>query len=541
MSVQMTGSPDLASRGSRGKLVLYFPKQANPARGMEAGRDLLPLSVLTIAGLPDRDGYEVVIIDGNLFPEAEVQARVVEACEGALLYGTTGILGYQVTDAFRMSTAVKAAHPNLPMFIGGWFASCAPELQLASGLYDAVCLGQGELTFVDIIAAVESGEPLDSIPGLALWRDGEVVETEKRGAVGWANLVNNPWHLIDIEPYRSFQLERPLQRVVERVPVPPGFENKPFFGISYYGSYGCPEHCDFCCSPQLTDLRWKAMPGTRMVEDLLELQERWGFHTVRFYDANWGVAEKRVRDFCAGVIESERGFNWYPLMQAHSICNFQPETLDMMVESGMYVINIGAETGDEERMKVIGKHKEYDENLRAAIELDKRNVTAWMTHIIGFPGETPDSMLRTIDQCRRIASQCTTARPTVWPFRPIPGSELYAKALELGYRPPTNLEDWGLMEDYHIQESWKGNIPAHVVQARKLFEHFSTLKFGLAREHFGWWEKRAARRMATGDFRGGKWEAKAFDMYHRLTRRFEPKSNGRRISLRPESKMMAEI
>lgn len=42
---------------------------------------------------------------------------MIEACEWALVYGTTGILGYQVTGAFRTSTAVKAAHPELPMII----------------------------------------------------------------------------------------------------------------------------------------------------------------------------------------------------------------------------------------------------------------------------------------------------------------------------------------------------------------------------------------------------------------------------------------
>lgn len=71
---------------SRGKIVLYFPMQADPAKGLVSGRDLLPLSVLTIAGLPDREGYEVVIIDGNLYSEAEAQARVIAACEGALAF-----------------------------------------------------------------------------------------------------------------------------------------------------------------------------------------------------------------------------------------------------------------------------------------------------------------------------------------------------------------------------------------------------------------------------------------------------------------------
>ncbi len=257
---------------------------------------------------------------------------------------------------------------------------------------------------------------------------------------------------------------------------------------------------------------------------------------MRFYDANFGVGERRVREFAGGLIERDAGIKWYPLMQAHSICSYKPETIDWMVESGMYVINIGAETGDEERMRAIGKHKETDENLRAAIELDKRGIMAWLTHIIGFPGESADSMLRTIDQCRRIAAECTTSRPSVWPFRPIPGSELYAKALELGYKPPTDIEDWGLMSDYHIQESWKGNIPPHVARAKQLFEHFSTLKLGLARDTYGWWEKRAAQRMRSGDFRGAKFEAKAFDVYHRLTKSLTTnQGKGRRVLRQPVS------
>jgi len=525
---------DQPTRRKRAKLVLYFPKQSDPALGLEAGRDLLPLSLLTIAGLPDRDGYEVVLIDGNLYPEAEALRRVVEACEGALLYGTTGILGYQVADAYRCTQAVAAAHPSLPRIIGGWFASCAPELQLETGLYDAVALGQGELTFVDVIAALEAGEPLDGVAGLALWRDGQVVKTEKRHVAGWQQLVNCPWHLLDIDPYKVPQLNGVRQRSVERVPIPPGYEEKPFFGISYYGSYGCPEACDFCCSPGLTDLRWKAMPGDRMLDDLCELHERWGFHTVRFYDANWGVSEKRVKAFSEGLLERGVEFFWYPLMQAHSICNYAPSTLDAMKASGLYVLNIGAETGDPQRMREIGKHKELDENLRAALEMDKRGITAWMTHIIGYPGESSESMMNTLRQCFEIAATAPTARPTVWPFRPIPGIELYQKALDLGYEPPPNLEEWGTMEDYHLNRSWNGNVPDDVMRLRNLFEHFSTLKFGLARGRVGWWEKRAARRLRDTDFRFGRLEAKAFDVYQRLTSRFAPDPEARRVAVRPE-------
>ena len=133
------------------KIVLYYPVQSDPARGLVTSAHLLQLSLLAIAAWPRRDGYQVVLIDGNLHEVAEAHRRVVEACEGALLYATTGILGFQVADGLACTRAVKETHPELPAFIGGWFANAAPELQLETGLYDALAVGQGELTFRELV------------------------------------------------------------------------------------------------------------------------------------------------------------------------------------------------------------------------------------------------------------------------------------------------------------------------------------------------------------------------------------------------------
>ena len=502
----------------RGRIVLYFPMMGNPALGAVTSKDLLPISLLSIAAGPDRAGYEVVIVDGNLYSQAEAHARVVDACEGALLYGTTGILGYQVADAFLCTREVKRAHPDLPAFVGGWFASCAPELQLETGLYDAVCVGQGEVTFGELIAAVEAGEALDGIAGLALWRDGEVVRTDRRAIVGLEEQPRCPWHLIDIEPYKAAQLAGRAPREVERMPPPPGFEDRPFFGISYYSSFGCPEPCTFCCSPGISRRRWKSLSAGRMLDELSELKERWGIQTVRFYDANWGVDERRTREFCEGLLERDLKLWWYCLMQSHSALGYDAATLDAMRDSGVYLVNLGGETGDEEMMRAIGKHTRSGENERAAWELDRRGVRTWVTYIIGYPYEAAESMMNPLAECRRIAARCERARAAVWPYRPIPGSALYPKALELGYQPPRTLEEWGTIGEYHLDETWPGKGPPHVDRTRRLFEHLSSLKFGLPRGRVGWWERRATRRLETGDYRGARLEAKAFDLYLRLAR-----------------------
>ena len=506
------------------KIVLYQPQQVDSRIGPSSSKDLLPLEMLTIAAFALRDGYEIVIVDGSLYSPEEAHRRLVEACEGALLYATTGILGYMVTDGFQASTKVKERHPRLPMFIGGWFASVRPELQLATGLYDAVVLGQGELTFHELVQSVSAGTPLENVAGLALWRDRQVQFTPKRSVVGWDKVLNVPWHLIDIEPYRESQLRADSHRDILRMPGPPAIgARKPYFGITYFSSYGCPEPCTFCCSPIVTDRRWKSMPADRLLDDLAGLHERWGFDVVRFHDANFGVMQKRVKEFAEGMLSRGLKFWWNAFLETHSILTYKPDVLDALSASGLYIAEIGAEAGSDEMMKKIGKPIVGDDNIKAAVEMDKRGVCASVTYIIGYPGEQADSMLATIDQCRRLHVAAPLARPTVWPYRPIPGTAMWDQATSMGYVPPQSLREWGSIGEYHLEETWPGKIPPHVAQMRKLYQHYVTLSYGLARGKIGWWERRAESRLRDGNFKLGLFEAKAFDIYNRVEKKLFPR------------------
>jgi radical SAM superfamily enzyme YgiQ (UPF0313 family) len=265
------------------------------------------------------------------------------------------------------------------------------------------------------------------------------------------------------------------------------------------------------------------MPAERMLDDLSELKARWNFDVVRFHDANFGVMEKRTRDFAQGVVDRGLKFWWNSFIETHSILHYKPDTLDLMIASGMYVAEIGAEAGTNEMMKLIGKPIHDDDNVLGALELDRRGICANLTYIIGYPGESRESMLATIDQCRRVHVACPRSRATVWPFRPIPGTAMWDQAIEQGFVAPTKLEDFGKLGQYHLEETWEGRIPADVMQARKMYHHFATLNYGLARGRKGWWEKRAKKRLEKGELLGGfpsaRVEAKAFDVYNRVTKK----------------------
>lgn len=90
--------------------------------------------------------------------------------------------------------------------------------------------------------------------------------------------------------------------------------------------------------------------------------------------------------------------------------------------------------------------------------------------------------------------------------------------MKLGYEPPADLEGWGEIGEYHLDETWQGKVPPAVARARKVYEHLATLSIGLPRGKVGWWEKRARARLCSGNSHGALLEAKAFDIFHRLTK-----------------------
>lgn len=497
------------------KVVLYSPQQNYDSADTPYAKHILPVALLSIAGGAEADGYEVVIVDGQLYDQEEAHRRLLEACEGAFLYGTTGILGYQVSDGFVATTRVKERFPDLTSIIGGWFATSSPVLQLETGLYDAVVLGQGEDTLREILAAMSSGEPFDSVPGLALWRDGEVVTTDPRGAIAWNKREPTAWHLLDFEPYREAQLRQRGKREWESIPAPPCGHDQ-YVTLSYYSSYGCPLACTFCCSPEASGLRWKAQPADEMVGELVMLQERFDFDTVFYMDANYGVMEKRVRGVAEGLIDAGVHLWQSAYAQAPSIARYDEETLVLMRKSGMYQVLIGGETGTEETMKLVKKTTKPGENEAAAKRLAAHDITPMVTYILGLPGEDEASMKATLDEVRRMYLACPESSPQVWPFRPLPGTPTFHEAVEMGYEPPTDLFGWGALGDYRVHDSWPGNLPPLISRRRQMLNHFTTLARGMFGERHGFWQKRAKRRLESGDWRFARIEAKAFDLYLRV-------------------------
>ncbi|HKX46777.1 MAG TPA: radical SAM protein [Planctomycetota bacterium] len=503
----------------RKRIVLFLPHRANPDEGVRVSADLLPLELLQIASGPVADGYEVVLVDAMVHDD--YLARVLELCDGALLFASSCILGYQVAHGAEVARAVRARYPRLPMVWGGWFPGVQPEPYLREGIADAVCLGQGEVAFREIVQAIDSGADLAAVPGFAVLKAGEVVYTPHRAVVGFEQFAPVPWELLDFEAYVERQNNPGRAKLRHKLPnpldMPPG---TPLRGFSFFSSYGCPEPCTFCCSPIVTGRRWKAIPGRELADELFALHDRFQFNVLRYQDANFGVAEKRSNEWCEALLEQGAPFWWNATYEIETIARYKEPSVDLLKESRCHLIILGAEAGSEAQQQAIKKKIDLENNLEFALgRIYDRRIQTGTTWIIGYPGESRESMLATIRLAALMKEKFPGSASDIFPFRAIPGSEEWERALAAGYRPPKSFQEWGGCLEYKYEFDDIG-LPLDVLQAWKRYGATASFYDGNVHEGAGLVRK-ALRGISGWRLRKGIYEfpveQKLFDLYVRLT------------------------
>ena len=327
-------------------------------------------------------------------------------------------------------------------------------------------------------------------------------------------------------------------KVRHRFPLPGHWTpDNPPKGFSMFSSFGCPEPCTFCCSPKLTGRRWKAISGKALAEEVAELQQRFGFDVLRFQDANFGVAEKRTKQFCEELVNLEVPIHWNGTIEIETIMRYKESTLDLLEESKCHLLWLGAETGTADMQERIKKHIGIDHIPIAVGELVKRNIVPGTFWIIGYPGETEESMAATLKAAAHLKYLYPSAGSDVYPFRPIPGTEDFDHAVKLGYEAPTNFDEWGNCFEYKYN-SQNTPLPEAIRNTWARYNNTAAIYDMHVQEGPMWMRKLlshiAGRRLERGAY-GFPVEQKLFDLYVRATGQTQEDLSEEYAQLQPET------
>src|SRR5258706_16367394 len=140
----------MASRGSSGRVVILY----NPA----APYYTIPLQYLALASVIDPARFEVRIIDASIEKSPRhAHQKLIELLPRAVCVGVSVITGTPIKDAVEISELAKKSAPSVPVVWGGWYPSIFPEQCLREGSADFCVSGQGEVTFAELVDALDSG------------------------------------------------------------------------------------------------------------------------------------------------------------------------------------------------------------------------------------------------------------------------------------------------------------------------------------------------------------------------------------------------
>lgn len=393
-----------------------------------------PLSILSVAAPLAEKGVRMIILDGNLDEHSKDRAIVAENIPRCICVGITSMIGgRQLERGLDFAAYVKSLSANLPIVFGGPLASVIPDQLITAPEVDFIIRGQGEKPFSDLVDNLVAGENDSCIPGVISRH------TDNPKNVPTVLLDKNifppyPWHLLNVEKY--IREDRYLGRRL----------------LNYVSSQGCPYGCGYCSEVAVYRRHWTALTAKRTFEEVRYLAKTFSLEGVKFYDANFFVNSKRVIEFASYLLNGGIGMKWGASAHPRDILRLSPYLEDIK-RSGLSRLLIGAESGSPEVLEYIGKRCTTEQILAVAELCTKFKIAAAFTFIVGIP-DIEEDINATLDMVLKMKRINGDFDIKIHFYAPFPGTPLYRKAEEKGYRTPTSLKDWSTYDYYLIQTPW---------------------------------------------------------------------------------------
>jgi len=228
---------------------------------------------------------------------------------------------------------------------------------------------QGEASLARVLACVRN----DDEDGLAQLPN--LIYLKKNGSVGRTN------------------------RVEERNSLETNVVNWDYFKSDFYTptmymrtARSCPFQCSFCTYPAMSGEH--TLSGIDSIRDELRYLVEGGLKQAIFVDDTFNVPLPRFKQLCKMMIEEKFNLKWFSFFRCS---NADDETFDLMKESGCTGVFLGIESGDQQILNNMNKFANLEKYKEGIRKLHERDIFTFAAFIVGFPGETKQSVINTMN------------------------------------------------------------------------------------------------------------------------------------------------
>jgi radical SAM superfamily enzyme YgiQ (UPF0313 family) len=285
--------------------------------------------------------------------------------------------GHSFVASFAKTVDSLRRHTDALLAVGGVGFSVMPEQVLELCTADAGVWGDGEFALVAMAARLDAGQPWQTVPNVIWRQDGRWHRNPP------ANLA-----LTDLPAMRRRWVDN-LRYFREGGQA--GFETK----------RGCPGNCVYCADPVAKGRMTRTRPPGDVVDELERLLEQ-GIDHLHTCDSEFNVPEWHATAVCQEIVRRGLGgrLHWYAYCSPGP---FSTELAGLMRQAGCVGINFGVDNGDGAMLRRLRRGFGPEDIVNAARRCREAGIITMFDLLLGSPGETRESLTRTIELMREAA------------------------------------------------------------------------------------------------------------------------------------------
>jgi len=366
---------------------------------------LVPRGLCIISAVALKEGHKTYLCEINSQDYLECIARLKP--EVVAYSSSTG----EAKHYLRINRLIKERFPHIFTIMGGPHPTFFPYVICDSSL-DAICIGEGEGAFVDLLSAISDKKSVGNIPNIAI--------RNNQNSFIVRNLVED----LDSLPFPDYFLlydntsmgKHPLKSVIT--------------------SRGCPYNCSYCFNPAWNTIYKNKGKIIRrhsvdyVIDEIKHVKSRWPLSCVKFYD---DIFSYNVDEWLEDFSKKYKKYIDLPFFILTRADILTEDMVKLLKYAGCHTISMSIETGNAQIRARILKRQMTDSQIINAHRLsEKYGIYTFTNCIIGLPETSNDNDIESLD----LSIKAGVSWAEFLIFHPYPGTELGQDSIEKGFYKP---------------------------------------------------------------------------------------------------------
>jgi radical SAM superfamily enzyme YgiQ (UPF0313 family) len=286
-------------------------------------------------------------------------------------------------ESFMMEafTKIKELLPDTKTIVGGPFTLVFPEV-VQKKQVDFIIRGDGEYSLPLFFELYKAKKSLKDVPGICfIQEDGTIFKNDNIRLTSDLKNIPDP----DRDLYYKYEHLRDKDTK------------------SFIASRGCPYNCTYCYNAELkkfyTESYWRLRESESVFKEIEYVKNKYGLKWIHFEDGTFNSNIEWLKSFLAEYKKR----NLPPFLCNCRVENITEELVSLMKDAGCDRITFGIQSGNEYVRKDISGRNMPNQQIEWAFKLcQKYNIRVGADIIFGWPGETMEQAMDTINLCRKL-------------------------------------------------------------------------------------------------------------------------------------------